>query len=133
MDRTITADICGAVRTLNYSVEAMFDMTEKYGNIQAALEYIAMNTKEGFETVRWFAVKMANDGELCRREAGYDHTAMLKEEDITMRMKPMEYEAIRSAVVDAITLGYRRELDISDEEVDLGLLELEQKKTKTGV
>lgn len=133
MDRMITTRIGGAPRELNYSIEVMFDMTDKYGSIQKALDIIEKDGREGFETVRWFAVQMANDAELCRREAGYDPRPMLTEDAITPRIKPLDYEILKGHVVNAIVLGYQRDLpEAQDEEVDLGLAELNAKKAQAG-
>lgn len=132
MDRMVTAVIAGKERCLNYSVEVMFDMAEKFGTIQPALEAVQEDGREAFEVVRWFAVKMANDGELCRREAGYDPLPLVQESDISPRMSPYEYETLRAAVVDAIGAGYRREIEDENSERDLGLEELKAKKPKAG-
>lgn len=130
MDRTVKTVIGGKERELNYSIEVMFHMRDRFESIQKALEIIASDTKESFEAVRWFAVQMANDGELCRREAGYDHLPLVSAMDISLRMKPLDYELLKGAVIDAITLGYKRELKKEDEETDLGLEELRSKKAE---
>lgn len=130
MDRKVKAVINGIERELNYSIEVMFNMRDKYGDIQKALTLIAADNKESFEAVRWFAVQMANDGELCRRDAGYDHMPLVSAKDISLRMKPLDYETLKAAVVDAITLGYRREVNNEDVETDLGLEELRAKKAE---
>ena len=127
----ITATINGEERELNYSVEVMFNMTEKYGSISAALDIIEKGGKEGFEAVRWFAIQMANDAELCRRDAGYDPKPMLTADSITPRIRPIDLELLTADVVNAIALGYKRETDQS-EEVDVGLAELNAKKAEAG-
>lgn len=132
MDRMITARIGGVNRPLNYSVEVMFDMAEKYGNIQEALEIIQKDDRESFEAVQWFAIKMANDGELCRREAGHTPLPMVTEKDISVRLSPFAFEELRAAVVDAIGAGYRREVDGDEAERDIGLEELNAKKIEAG-
>lgn len=133
MDNMVKTIINGEERELNYSIEVMFDMRDKYESIQKALEIIAEDTRDSYDAVRWFAVKMANDAELCRRDAGYDPRAMLSEKDVSLRMSPLEYEVLKGAVVDAITRGYRRETSESKEkDVDLGLEELRAKKTGAG-
>jgi hypothetical protein len=132
MDRLVHVTIAGKPRTLNFSIEVMFDMTDKFGSIQEALTKLGKNDREGFETLRWFAIRMANDGELVRREAGYDHEPLLEEKDVTARMKPVDYEELKSAVVEAISMGYKREIEDKDVDVDLGLAELNQKKTRGG-
>lgn len=131
MDRMITATINGEERPLNYSIEVMFNMTDKYGTISQALDIIEKGGKEGFEAVRWFAVQMANDGELCRRADGYEPRPMLTMESITPRIRPIDYEYLTAAVMEAISLGYKRETG-KKEEVDLGLAELNAKKAKAG-
>lgn len=132
MDRMVTAVIAGAERYLNYSIEIMFDMMDKFGTLQTALDAIQKDGKEAFEVVRWFAIRMANDGELCRREAGYDPLPMVQESDISLRMSPYDFETLRAAVVDAIGAGYRREIEDEDKERDLGLEELNAKKAVAG-
>lgn len=133
MDRMIKAVIAGVERPLNYSVSVMFDMMDKYGNIQKALEIIQQDTRDSFDAVRWFAVQMANDAELCRRNAGYDPLPFVTEKDVPMTMAPIAFADLRAAVVDAIGAGYQRETKDSSEEIDLGLEELRAKKTTAGV
>lgn len=134
MDRMIETTIAGVKRHLCYSVSVMFDMADKYGNIQKALEIIQEDGRNSFDAVQWFAVRMANEGELCRREAGFDHLPMVTEKDLSRHMPPIEFADLREAVVDAISAGYRREIDAPEnEEKDLGLEELNAKKTTAGV
>lgn len=133
MDRMIETTIAGVKRHLCYSVSVMFDMADKYGNIQKALEIIQDDGRESFDAVQWFAIQMANEGELCRREAGFDHLPMVTEKDLSRHMLPIEFADLREAVVDAISAGYRREIDAPEnEEKDLGLEELNAKKTQAG-
>ena len=132
MDKMIYANIKGEKRPLNYSIAVMFEVLERYGNINAALNIIAADGPESFEAVRWLAVCMANDAELCRREEGYDAEPMLKEEELTLRMRPTDFNELRDAVVEAITLGYTREIVYEEAEVDLGLAELNAKKETAG-
>lgn len=133
MDRMTTAEINGVKRYLNYSVAVMFDMVDKFGNIRAALDVIGEENKESFEAVRWFAVKMVNDAELCRREAGYDPQPMLSEDEISLHMSPLDYALLKAAVVDAISSGYVQETTSSGKkEIDLGLEELRAKKAEAG-
>lgn len=133
MDRIIKTTIAGIERQLCYSVSVMFDMTDKYGNIQKALDIIQNDGRDSFDAVKWFAIKMANEGELCRRDAGYDPLPMVTEKDISPHMAPIDYAVLRAAVVDAIGIGYRRDIDDDEEEEkDLGLEELTEKKTKAG-
>lgn len=116
---------------LNYSMEVLFSVGDKFGNIANALEAVEKNTAEGLEAVQWLACQMANDGELYRREMGYDKGRMYTEQDFSGRMHPQEFAELRDAVVEAIAKGYKRELQDEDE-VDLGLAELNRKKNRAG-
>lgn len=133
MDRLVEVVIRGETRYLNYSIEVMFRVIEKYGSAQKMLEALLTPGVEAFETVRWLAALMANDGELCRREAGFEKNPMLSVKDISPRMKPWEYERLHKAVSEAVSLGYQREVEDDDTEIDLGLEELNKKKETAGV
>jgi len=132
MDKLVPVVINGDAHYLNYSIEVMFDVNDKYGGIREALELMSGDKRESFEVVRWFLVHMANDGELCRRMHGYDNGPMLEEKDVSLRISPLEYATLKSAVVDAINRGYLRETADPNQEVDLGLEEIRSKKTEAG-
>ena len=127
----VMAVINGEERPLNYSVEIMFKVNEKFGGVNQALSAIEDDSRECVENVRWFAVELANDGELCRRAVGLDHRKMLTMDDFTMRMAPVDYFHLKDCVLKAIAAGYKKEIK-NDEEVDLGLAELNEKKAPAG-
>jgi hypothetical protein len=115
---------------LNYSIEVMFNMTDKYGDIATALDKIGNDTREAFADVIWFAVNMANDGELMRRALGYEHGKIFKgDEPEFTHIYPLEAMELKNAVVNAINAGYVREETRGQEDVDIGLEKLNQKKT----
>ena len=61
---------------------------------------------------------------------GYEPEPLCGAEDIAATMAPTDLARLKLAVVSAITLGYGREIKPENDEVDLGLAELnEQKKT----
>lgn len=131
MDHMITAIIDGKERPLNYSVEIMFKVNEKFGGVNQALDVINSETKEGLDSLRWLAIELANDGELCRREKGLDHLPFLTPKDLSARMSPISYILLRGRVMDAIRAGYKRETE-NEDEIDLGLAELNEKKAPAG-
>ena len=57
---------------------------------------------------------------------------MYTEQDFSGRMHPQEFSELRDAVVEAIAKGYQRELQNEEDEVDLGLAELNRKKDRAG-
>lgn len=132
MYKMVEVDFLEQKYYLNYSIEIMFAMSEKFNNISAALDTINLENKSGYEAVKWFFVNMANDGELCRRAMGYDHSKMLTMGDVSMRISPFDFQEIKRAVVEAIIKGYQRKSD-ENAEVDLGLTELESKKVQARI
>ena len=131
MDNMVTAVINGEERPLNYSVEIMFKVNEKFGGVKDALNAVESETREGAESVFWLLAELVNDGELCRREKGLEPMKMIRAEDFSLRMHPLEYIRLKDTVIQAIGAGYKRETD-SNEEVDLGLAELNEKKAPAG-
>lgn len=134
MDRMVAANIRGEERYLNFSIAVMFDAIDEFETVSNLLELIQKESTDGFKALVWVLVRMANDGELVRRSQGYDKQPMMKESDISMRIHPLEYQELRNAASNAILAGYRREHVPGEdgEEIDLGLEELEQKKTTAG-
>lgn len=131
MDRMIEADYGGQTYYLHYSVAVMFDVIEKYGSAQLLLDRIDRNDADGFSSVAWAFVRMTQEGELMRRGEGHPAADMLGYDDITIyRLKPYEYIEMHRSVVEAITLGYVRDTKRKDEDIDIGLAELREKKTE---
>lgn len=131
MDTMVRAFIKGKFRPLHYSMDVMFHVNEKFNSLHEAMELLEQDNREGFDTLRTLAVLMANDAELCRRDEGYEHNEIIGEKDISIRLTPGAFVALKQAVVDAITMGYKQEQEDENEEIDLGLLEL-QKKEEAG-
>lgn len=131
MDTMIYAVIKDKVKPMHYSIDVMFRVNEKYGTISAALETLEKNDREGFEVLRTLVTLMVNDAELCRRAEGYDPSELITEKDIPIRLKPIDVLNLKQAVADTISAGYKQEHSQENEEVDLGLLEL-QKKEEAG-
>ena len=112
-------ELAGRERYLCFTVEAMFQIEERFGGAQ------------GFEAACGAAAILAEQGELCRRSMGYEPEPLCSAEDIAATMAPTDLARLKLAVVSAITLGYGREINPENDEVDLGLSELnEQKKTR---
>ena len=133
MDRMVKTNIAGLERYLHYSMDVLFDVRDKYGSLDSLLDIIEKDDREAFEALTWITVRMANDGELCRRMQGYDHNEILKDEDVNTLMSPYEYMALKNAVATAVHYGYQREIpDDEQKEIDLGLQELEEKNRPAG-
>ncbi len=109
----------------------MFQIEERFGGAQELTDTMEANSRIGFEAVCGAAAILAEQGELCRRSMGYEPEPLCSAEDIAATMVPTDLARLKLAVVSAITLGYGREIRPENDEVDLGLSELnEQKKTR---
>lgn len=118
-------------RYLAFTVEAMFLLEERFGGTQEMLEAVSANNREGFLAACQAASVLAEQGELARRHMGYDSAPMPSAEEIAATTAPSGIAALKMAVTSAVSLGFGREIDPDNDEVDMGLVELnEQKKTK---
>ena len=130
MDKMNYVPLKGKFRPLNFSINVMFDAADKFGSMAEAFNAIDKENRSGADAIRWFLVQMANDAELVRRKEGYDRGDMLEDADVVINT-PADYRIFKQAVLKAIEIGYTCEVE-SEEEVDLGLRELNEKKEKAG-
>lgn len=128
MDRTEKVFINGNQYTLNYGMAVVWELEEKYKTAAEAMKLVVKGGKDGFDATRWLAVKMANNGEMLRRQQGYDKQPFLAEKDIQPTMNPGEYIPLATAVCHVLNIGYEQEYDDPNKEYDLGLAELNEKK-----
>lgn len=129
MDRMLKTTVHYKTVYLCYTISVLFDVVEKFGSVQLALDMLQSDGRDAFDAVQWFAVRLSQEGCCCRKEMGYEAPEVMTETDITPRMPPVEFSQLREAVVEAVSLGYRRELPEGEsQERDLGLEELNAKK-----
>lgn len=113
-----------------FTGEAMFLLQEKYGSASWLLDAIGKNDMDGLSAVCEVAAILAEQGELARRHLGYDKATMVSAEAIRATISPSEIADLKIAITAAMELGYGREVMEENDEVDLGLAELNtQKKT----
>lgn len=128
--KAVKITLAGRERYLAFTGEAMFWMQEKFGSAAELLEAIRGNTREGFSVVCETAAVLAEQGELSRRYLGYDKAPIIDAAAIRATIQPSEIANLKLAITAAMELGYGRDVAEEDDEVDLGLAELnEQKKT----
>lgn len=84
--------------------------------------------KAGFDALCWALAETSMQGELIRRDMGYDRQEPLPEDKLRMYLKPRQVNEARTIVLNAMTKG----LNNADEgeEVDEVMAEI-QKKTAT--
>ena len=77
------------------------------------------------------AAALAERGELLQRRLGYDAGAIPEKDDFLLMVRPFEIVTLKRAIMTAIELGYGREVTSpGGDEIDEGLAELNQKKTR---
>lgn len=129
--KAVRIALAGRERYLAFTVEAMFQIEETFGGAQELNARLIENSRESFADACKAAAILAEQGELARRHMGYEPSPLLSAEDISATTAPAGLPALKSAIISAIMLGYGREVEPEDDEVDLGLAELnEQKKTR---
>lgn len=129
--KAVKVSLAGRERYLAFTVEAMFQIEEKFGGSGELLEAMKDGGREGFSAACRAAAILAEQGELARRSLGYGPQPLAQEEDIAASMTPSEIAGLKLDIMAAVSLGYGREVEPEQNEVDLGLAELEAQK-KTG-
>ena len=123
--------VAGAAYYLVFDGEAMFTLRDIYGGTQLALEAIEPDTREGFAATCTIAAALAERGELLRRRLGYAPGTIPEKDDFLLAVRPFEIVTLKRAIMTAIELGYGREVTSpGGDEIDEGLAELNQKKTR---
>lgn len=128
--KAVRIALAGRERHLAFTVEAMFQLEERFGGTRELIDTMSANTRDGFAAACKAAAILAEQGELARRQMGYTPQPILEEDGVSASLAPADLARLKLAVTSAITLGYGREVAPENDEVDLGLAELnEQKKT----
>lgn len=131
--KTAKVTLADATYYLAFDGEAMFTLRDDFGGTQLALEAIEQDTRESFAATCAIAAVLAERGELLRRRLGYDPGAIPEKDDFLLMVRPFEIVTLKRAIMTAIELGYGREVTSpADDEIDEGLAELNQKKTRYG-
>ena len=129
--KTAKVTLADATYYLAFDGEAMFTLRDDFGGTQLALEAIEQDTRESFAATWAIAAVLAERGELLRRRLGYDPGAIPEKDDFLLMVRPFEIVTLKRAIMTAIELGYGREVTSpADDEIDEGLAELNQKKTR---
>lgn len=122
--------VAGTTYSLVLDGEAMFQIRDAFGGTKLLLEQLEQDTREGFQAACAAAAIMAEQGELVRRRLGYEPGGIPDTDTFALLVRPYEIVALKNAVIQAVTLGYGREVKAPEsDEYDEGLEELRQKKT----
>lgn len=121
-------DINGQTFRLCLNGAALFDIYDKFGTKGFVTDSIEGHTRKAFNATCWMFAKLAEQGELVRRHQGYDRQEIKMPEYFQTFFRPSDVLVAREAIKTAVQVGFAREVaDGEDEEIDLGLQELEKK------
>ncbi len=126
--KAVKINLAGRTRYLAFTGEAMFQLRDKFGGTSQLLEDMKADTREGFSIACEAAAILAEQGEFVRRQFGYDPEPIIDAAAIAATSAPSEIVTLKLAIPAAISLGYGREVEPENDEVDLGLAELNEKK-----
>ncbi|OUP49667.1 hypothetical protein B5F17_14310 [Butyricicoccus pullicaecorum] len=123
--RSVTTEWQGKTYHLLYNGRAMFAARDALGD-QDIIAALTQPGAAGMQaTVQAFCI-LAEQGELVRRMDGHARGSIPDADDVAARIMPDELIELQQAVVNAVMRGYHR--DQPEEEIDLGLAELQKKK-----
>lgn len=111
---------------LVFNGAAMFEVNDRFGSASELLEAIGKTGRDGFQALCNGLALLSEQGELARRALGYDKGPILQADTARALIEPKETTPMRAALSAAILAGFGREVE-SNEDVDLGLIELAQK------
>lgn len=124
--RTVKFEFNGQEFQLCMNGEALFSIYEKFGTKGFVTDPIQGTSKKSFDATCWMLSKLSEQGELVRRNMGFDRKPIRNEGYFRAMLGPLDIAGAKQAVADAVRAGFARE-EPDTGAVDLGLLELEQK------
>lgn len=117
----------GQELSLAYTVSAMFQTNDLLKENEQIMDLLDEHSCDGFERFCEAVSILSRCGKQVRESEGLPGTAVPEPEELIACMQPMEYLEIKRAAMDAILLGYGREVVNENEEIDLELANLEKK------
>lgn len=127
--KAVKITLAGQDYYLTFNGAAMFAFEDAFDGGNGYFEKSSGAGREAFDATCKAVSILAEQGELARRALGYDKGPLLTEERALALATPLDAVMLRRAALEAILAGYGREVE-SGEDVDVGLMELEQKKQK---
>lgn len=131
--RTVEFELNGQVWHLYLNGAVLCEIYEKYGAEKSALDPIQGEGKAAFDAVCWYLTRLAAQGELLRRWQGCEKGPLPTEAAFRLLLGPLDVMRAKGAITRAVAAGFGRQVKGEAKEIDLGLLELEQKKTNPAV
>ncbi|MCM1190745.1 MAG: hypothetical protein NC541_15830 [bacterium] len=130
--RYTTAKFKGQEIHLAYTVNAMFCINDLLQDGEQIFDLMEEQGQEGFKRFCGAVSILAGCGRQIRESEGLPGAACPEAEELCACMNLVEYLTIRRAAMEAVLLGYGREVVDENEEIDLDLEQLEKKETHQG-
>lgn len=111
---------------LLFNGNAMFAEKELFGKQGGIAQAISQDGVEGVRQLAEAFCLLAGQGELARRYEGHETQPVPNPEAVAVHALPVDLPAMRGAVMRAILKGYGREIE--EDEIDLGLAEVQKKR-----
>ena len=127
--RVVDFEHNGQVWHLYLNGAVLCEIYDNYGADKSALDPIHGEGREAFNATCWYLTRLAAQGELLRRWQGEEKGPLPVENAFRLLLSPQDVMRAKAAITRAVAAGFGREIEEEKKEVDLGLLELEQKKT----
>ena len=131
MLKTVDFEFNGQMLHLFLNGAALFDFYDKYGTEKDIPEVVSGDSRKSFLATCWLLYKLAEQGELARRQLGHTPEAIPTMGQLAVLLDPMDVLRARRAICETARLGLTMEHAPKRQYEDLGLLEL-QKKTEPG-
>lgn len=126
--KTVKVNIQGTEYHLAYTAGAMFAIMDLLGDKELMTVMMDSTGKE-FASVCQIAEILSQSAEKLRVYEGQKAGEILSADALLIRARPVDLLALKTAMTQAVAFGYGREVVNEEDEVDLGLAEL-QKKTE---
>ncbi|GHU92942.1 hypothetical protein FACS1894208_01220 [Clostridia bacterium] len=107
---------------------ALMELNERYGGTDKLMQMLCAHTSECIAALFDMFVTLCEHGELARRYLGYEHAPIPQTSEIIERATLDDTFTLRNAVIETIGRGFTREITDENEEIDIGLAELNKSK-----
>lgn len=111
---------------LLYNASAHFAAANKYP--EGLIKELQKGGQESFDALCWVLAETAKQAELMRRHLGENPKDYPNEDDFRVGLTIRQLRTATEMAVNAVIKGLKGDEPDEDEEIDLGLLELESEK-----
>jgi hypothetical protein len=129
--RGTSAVILGTEYYFLYDGDALFRIQDEFG--PGVLPDLSITQKEGaYNTLRVSEILTEQAAKKCKKYGIDDVPVFNKDEFLASDLMPFMYLDLQKACIDAANIGFEREQQDGDEEIDLILLKQQKKRGTKG-